>query len=72
MHSYKYLQRPLEEQSIHGLLQYVDRWPASQTTKVAYTVGLLMAQGLATSSCLLILTKDHIVKNGVYTRSLAN
>jgi hypothetical protein len=61
---YKYLQKPLEESSLPGLLQYVDRWPQAQVTKLAITVGLLMSQGLASATCLLSLTKDHIVKNG--------
>ena len=36
----------------------------------------MIAQGLAQSGCLLILTKDHLVKNGMYSclyiTSLAN
>ncbi|KAI0793209.1 eukaryotic translation initiation factor 5C [Abortiporus biennis] len=62
---YKYLQRPLEEVSLPTLLQYMNRWPEAQRDKLAIAIGLLMAQGLASASCLLSLTKDHLVKNDV-------
>jgi hypothetical protein len=68
---YKYLQRPLEDSSLPTLLQYVDRWPQTQMTKLAITVGLLQAQGLSTAACLLSLTKDHLVKNDVSVNVLA-
>ena len=61
---YKYLQRPLEENSLPNLLQYVDRWPEAQREKIACATGLMLAQGLASASCLQSLTKDHLVKNG--------
>jgi hypothetical protein len=63
--SYKYLQRPLEESALPTLFQYVHRWPALQTDKFATAVGLLLVQGLANTSCLQTLTKDHLVKNGL-------
>lgn len=63
-HRYKYLQKPLEESSLPTLLQYIHRWSSAQTEKLAMAVGLLIAQGLASASCLLSLTKDHLVKNG--------
>jgi len=62
---YKYLQKPLEESCLPGLLQYIDRWPQTQVTKLAYAVGQLMAQGLASATCLSALTKDHLLKNDV-------
>jgi hypothetical protein len=61
---YKYLQKPLEETSLSSLLQYTNRWTPAQKDKLCYAVGLLMSQGLANASCLLSLTKDHLVKNG--------
>ena len=61
---YKYLQKPLEETALPGLLQYINRWPAAQKDKIAIAIGVLMAQGLATAACLQSLTKDHLVKNG--------
>lgn len=60
---YKYLQRPLEEQSLPALLQYAHRWPQPQREKFSIMLGLLLAQGLANASCLQILTKDHLVKD---------
>ncbi|KIM29837.1 hypothetical protein M408DRAFT_328637 [Serendipita vermifera MAFF 305830] len=60
---YKYLQRPLEEQSLPSLLQYAHRWPVSQRDKFSVMVGLLISLGLASTSCLQVLTKDHLVKD---------
>ncbi|KAF9452387.1 ARM repeat-containing protein [Macrolepiota fuliginosa MF-IS2] len=62
---YKYLQKPLEESALPTLLQYIHRWTPIQTEKLAIAVGLLISQGLASASCLLSLTKDHLVKNDV-------
>lgn len=61
---YKYLQKPLEESALPGILQYIHRWPATQQDKLAIATGLLISQGLASASCLQSLTKDHLVKNG--------
>ncbi|KAJ7647333.1 hypothetical protein FB45DRAFT_893130 [Roridomyces roridus] len=62
---YKYLQRPLEESALPGLLQYIHRWSAVQKDKLALATGLLIAQGLANASCLQSLTKDHLIKDNV-------
>ncbi|KAF7793853.1 hypothetical protein EIP86_004974 [Pleurotus ostreatoroseus] len=62
---YKYLQRPLEENSLPSLLQYIHRWTEAQREKFAVATGLMLVQGLAGGSCLLSLTKDHLVKNDV-------
>ena len=62
---YKYLQKPLEELALPGLLQYINRWSSAQKDKLSIAVGLLISQGLANASCLQSLTKDHLVKNGV-------
>jgi len=61
---YKYLQKPLEETSLPTLLQYVNKWQPEQRERFATTIGLLLAQGLASAVCLQSLTKDHLVKNG--------
>ena len=61
---YKYLQKPLQESALPGLLQYANRWPQSQQDKFAIASGLLLSQGLASGGALLSLTKDHLVKNG--------
>lgn len=63
-HRYKYLQKPLEESALPGLLQYIHRWSPAQKDKLSLAVGLLISQGLANASCLQSLTKDHLVKNG--------
>ncbi|KAJ7084390.1 hypothetical protein B0H15DRAFT_394106 [Mycena belliarum] len=62
---YKYLQKPLEESALPGLLQYIHRWSAAQKDKLALATGLLISQGLANASCLQSLTKDHLVKDYV-------
>ncbi|KAJ7072324.1 hypothetical protein C8F01DRAFT_1103484 [Mycena amicta] len=60
---YKYLQKPLEESALQTLLQYIHRWSPAQKEKLAFTIGLLLSQGLANASCLQSLTKDHLVKD---------
>ncbi|KAF8893353.1 armadillo-type protein [Infundibulicybe gibba] len=62
---YKYLQKPLEESALPGLLQYIHRWSDTQKDKLSITIGLLISQGLASASCLQALTKDHLIKNDV-------
>ncbi|KAJ7925304.1 hypothetical protein B0H13DRAFT_1975944 [Mycena leptocephala] len=62
---YKYLQKPLEESALPGLLQYIHRWSPAQKDKLALATGLLISQGLANASCLQSLTKDHLVKDSV-------
>lgn len=61
---YKYLQKPLEEAALPGLLQYIHRWAPEQKDKLAIAIGLLISQGLANASCLQSLGKDHLIKNG--------
>jgi hypothetical protein len=63
---YKYLQKPLEESALPGLLQYIHRWSPAQKDKLSIATGLLISQGLANASCLQALTKDHLVKNGLF------
>jgi len=60
---YKYLQKPLEDSSLPTLLQYVNRWEPDRRDRFAATIGLLLAQGLASATCLQSLTKDHLIKN---------
>jgi len=60
---YKYLQKPLDEQSLPALLQYSTKWPAPQREKIAITTGLLISQGFAGAGCLQPLTKDGLVKD---------
>ena len=58
------MQNPLEERALPTLLQYINRWPDAQRDKVGVATALMIAQGLASASCLQSLTKDHLVKNG--------
>ncbi|PAV18593.1 ARM repeat-containing [Pyrrhoderma noxium] len=60
---YKYLQRPLEESSLPGLFQYCNRWTADQRDKFAIAAGLIIAQGLSSTTPLQNLMKDHLVKD---------
>ncbi|OBZ70960.1 Basic leucine zipper and W2 domain-containing protein 1-A [Grifola frondosa] len=62
---YKYLQRPLEQTSLPSLLQYINRWSDVRREKLAVATGLILSQGLASTSCLQSLTKDHLIKNDV-------
>ncbi|KAF9227234.1 ARM repeat-containing protein [Gyrodon lividus] len=68
---YKYLQKPLEEQSLPSLLQYINRWSPEQRDKLAITVGLLLSQGIASTVCLQSLTKDQLIKNDASVTVLA-
>jgi hypothetical protein len=63
---YKYLQKPLEESALPGLLQYIHRWSPAQKDKLSIATGLLISQGLVNASCLQALTKDHLIKNGTF------
>lgn len=62
---YKYLQKPLESSALPTLLQYIHKWSPGQKDKIAVATGLLLAQGLASASCLQSLTKEHLLKNDV-------
>lgn len=62
---YKYLQKPLEENCLPNLIQYVNRWPVEQRDRFALTTGLLMSQGIVTAAVLQNLSKDHLTKDGV-------
>ncbi|KAH0827972.1 armadillo-type protein [Lanmaoa asiatica] len=59
---YKYLQKPLEEQTLPSLLQYINRWSPDQRDKLAITIGLLLSQGIASTACLQSLTKINSLK----------
>ncbi|KAL7415507.1 hypothetical protein BDY24DRAFT_349433 [Mrakia frigida] len=62
---YKYLQKPLEQNVLPALLQYIIKWTPLQREKVADAAAMLIAQGFATGECLLALTKDHLVKDSI-------
>jgi len=68
---YKYLQKPLEDSALPGILQYIHRWTPAQKDKLALTTGLLIAQGLANGAVLQSLMKDHLIKNGAFRKDFA-
>ena len=52
-------------------MQYVNKRQPEERDRFAATIGLILAQGLASATCLQSLAKDHLVKNGKpYTLSL--
>ncbi|KAI0000425.1 ARM repeat-containing protein [Russula vinacea] len=61
--SMTYQEKPLEDNSLPTLLQYVNKREPEQRDRFAATIGLILAQGLASAACLQSLTKDHLVKN---------
>jgi len=69
---YKYLQKPLEDNSLPTLLQYVNKWEPDGRDRLAATIGLILAQGLASATCLQSLTKDHLVKNDLAVNVLTS
>ncbi|EPQ29365.1 uncharacterized protein PFL1_03120 [Pseudozyma flocculosa PF-1] len=60
---YKFLQRPLEESTLNGILQYVNRYEVEQRNKLAVATALMIQQGLASASVLSTLQKDHLAKD---------
>ncbi|ORZ02313.1 armadillo-type protein [Syncephalastrum racemosum] len=60
---YKYLQHTLEE-TVQHILQFVNKWPASDTNKLAKTTGFCITMQLINISVLKVLFKDYLVKDG--------
>ncbi|KAN0064657.1 hypothetical protein ACQY0O_002287 [Thecaphora frezii] len=60
---YKFLQRPLEESTLNGILQYVNRYEEQHRNKLAVATALIIQQGLASASVLSTLQKDHLAKD---------
>jgi hypothetical protein len=54
----------LEESVLPTLVQYINRWSPEQRDKFATAVGLMMSQGLASTTAMQNLSKDHLIKNG--------
>lgn len=61
---YKFLQKPLEESAMPGILQYIHRFDQEQVTKLAIATALSIQSGLTSASVLLPLQKDHLTKEG--------
>ncbi|KAG0235647.1 armadillo-type protein [Mortierella sp. GBAus27b] len=64
MRRYKYLQRGFED-TLMNLLQYINKFTAEDTNKLATATGLFCSSGLATLSVLSVLFKEHLVKEGL-------
>lgn len=60
---YKFLQKPLEESSIPGILQYINRFDEVQVSKLAVASALSIQMGLTNASILAPLQKDHLTKD---------
>lgn len=63
MRRYKYLLRGFED-TLSNLLQYLNKFSAEDTNKLATATGLFCASGLANLSVLSVLFKEHLVKEG--------
>lgn len=62
---FKFLQKPLEETNLSGLIQYTPRYPEENQRKLAVATSILISMGLVSSSVLSTLQKEHLVKNDV-------
>jgi hypothetical protein len=62
---YKYLQKPLEENFLPGLLQYLPKWQPDARAKLAEATALLILELQCSSKCFQSLSKDHVTKDGV-------
>lgn len=60
---YKFLQKPLEESSMPGILQYINRYEPIQVSKLAVACSLSIQMGLTSASILAPLQKDHLTKD---------
>lgn len=60
---YKFLQKPLEETSMPGILQYINRYEPVQVSKLAVACALSIQMGLTNASILAPLQKDHLTKD---------
>ncbi|KAF9582277.1 hypothetical protein BGW38_000420 [Lunasporangiospora selenospora] len=64
MRRYKYLQRGFEE-TLKNLLQYINKFNAQDTDKLALATGLFCSSGLASLNVLSVLFKEHLVREGL-------
>ncbi|WFD36416.1 hypothetical protein MCUN1_003295 [Malassezia cuniculi] len=60
---FKFLQKTLEESTMQGIVQYVNRFEEEQRAKLAVFIGQAIATGLISASVLLPLQKDHMSKD---------
>ncbi|KAK0535294.1 hypothetical protein OC834_000114 [Tilletia horrida] len=60
---YKFLQKVLEESTLPGIIQYINRYTQEQNDKLAVATALLIQQGLASANVLASIQKDHLTKD---------
>lgn len=65
MQRYKYLQKPLEENFLPGVLSYLPKWDVRSREKLAEATALLTIELQISSRCLQSLAKEHVVKDNV-------
>lgn len=57
---YKFLQKPLEESTLPGIIQYINRFEPEQVSKLGVATALAIQMGLVTAGTLAPLQKDHL------------
>lgn len=62
---YKYLQKPLDENSLPSLIAYIAKWDPLTREKLAYATACFVTEGLASGKCLQSLWRDAVVKDEV-------
>ncbi|KAJ9094359.1 hypothetical protein QFC19_007967 [Naganishia cerealis] len=62
---YKYMQKPLDEIALPGLLAYLPRWPSAYREKMAYATAYFILENQITGRCLQTLLRDVVVKDDV-------
>ncbi|KAK4684057.1 hypothetical protein P7C73_g6150, partial [Tremellales sp. Uapishka_1] len=69
---YKYLQKPLEENFLPDLLQYLPKWDPESRIKLADATALLILELPCSAKCFQSLAKDHVVKDNIALEFLTN
>ncbi|PKI82283.1 hypothetical protein MVES_003790 [Malassezia vespertilionis] len=60
---YKFLQKSLEDSTMPGILQYINRYKPEQVAKLATACSLSIQTGLTNASILTPLQKDYLTKD---------
>lgn len=61
---YKFLKSILNETSLAGIMQYTHRFTPEQRKKLATATALMIHTQLVTANVLLVLQKEHLLKDG--------
>ncbi|KAJ9121081.1 hypothetical protein QFC24_005062 [Naganishia onofrii] len=62
---YKYMQKPLDENALPGLLAYLPRWSPAYREKMAYATAYFIVDAQVSGKCLQTLLRDVVVKDDV-------